>query len=89
MVEASLAIASVTDANYCPEVYLIMLVVRHLLTITFAQISSCIGRLQVEKCVCKSICSSIKCTVFHRSTNLSSYLLDNDFSSSCIGKSQP
>ena len=52
--------ASVTGANYCPRValqaliycpdpYLITLVVRCLLTIMFTQISSCIGRSQVEK----------------------------------------
>ena len=45
----SIAIASVTGANYCPDTYLIMLVVRHLFTIMFTQRSSCIGRLQVEK----------------------------------------
>ena len=38
-------------AHYCPDTYLIMLAVRRLLTIMFTQ-STCIGRLQVEKCVC-------------------------------------
>ena len=44
-------VGSLTDANYCPDVYLIMFVVRSFLTIMFTQRSSCIGRLQVEKCV--------------------------------------
>ena len=48
---ASVAIASVTSANYCPEAYLILLVVRSLLTLMFTRRSSCIGRLQAEKCV--------------------------------------
>ena len=51
--------------------------------------------------MCKSICSSIKCYIFcsswcesvatwwKQSTNLSSYTLDNNFTSSCISKSQP
>ena len=78
-----------------------MLVVRRLclLTIIFTQRSSCIGRLQVEKCVSLLICSSTKCYIFHSSwcesvygemiywsTNLLSHTLDNDFSSSCISK---
>ena len=36
-------------ANYCPDMYLITLVVRLLLTIMFTQRSSCTGRPQVEK----------------------------------------
>ena len=42
-------IARVTGANYGADIYLIMLVIRHLLTMKFTQRSSCIGRLQVEK----------------------------------------
>ena len=96
MVDAKLtwafATASNTGANYCPDVYyLIMLIVRRLLT----QRSSCIGRLLVEKRVAKSICSSIRCYIFgssvhdemiFQSSNLLSYSLD---STSCIGISQP
>ena len=44
MVEARENVASITGTNYCPDAYLIMLVVRHLLTIRFTQRSSCIGR---------------------------------------------
>ena len=62
------------------------------------QRSSCIGRLQVEKRVAKSICSSIICYIFvvcdvnqymSRSSNLSLYSLNSNFSTSCIGKAQP
>ena len=42
--------ASITVANSCPDAYLIMLVVRCLLTM-FTQRSSSIGRLHVEKVV--------------------------------------
>ena len=42
-------VTSVTGANYCPDLYLIMLVVRCLLTIMSIQRSSYIGRPQVEK----------------------------------------
>ena len=43
--------ASNTVANYCPDAYLIMLVVRCLLAIMFTERSSSIGRLHAEKVV--------------------------------------
>ena len=41
-------VAIITSAIYCPDAYLIMLVVRRLLTIMFTQRSSYIDRLQVK-----------------------------------------
>ena len=48
---------SVVETIYCPDAYLIVLVVRLLLALTFTQIISCIGRLQSKSsCV---ICANI------------------------------
>ena len=77
---ASIAIASVTGANYCPNTYLIMHVVSCLLTIMLHKEATVLVNYRQK--TCKSICSSIKCSI------LSSYELD-DYSSSCIGKTQP
>ena len=43
---ASIAVDSITGANYCPDAYLFMLVVRRLLLIMLTQRSNCIGRLR-------------------------------------------
>ena len=78
-----------------------MLVVKHLLIIMLTQRSSCIGRLQVEKHV-SWLVEAWNVTYFivhevnqymvkriYGSINLSWYVLDINFISSCIGTSQP
>ena len=93
---ARLAIASITATNDFPDANLIMLALRSLLTIMFTQKAAVLVDYMYKNC--KSICSSIKfnCYIFCDMNkyivkaiyNLPSYVLDNNFSSSCIGKSQ-
>ena len=91
---ARLVIASITATNDFPDANLIMLDLRSLLTIMFTQKAAVLVDYMYKNC--KSICSSTNCCIFCDMNqyivkaiyNLPSYVLDNNFSSSCIGKSQ-